>query len=219
MTSYQQLSEEEIITRIIDGERSAFELLIKTYNPILYKIGRSYGYVKEDVEDLMQETFISAYRNLAKLENKQYFKTWLTRIMLNECYRKSQKISFRKERTTDISLYEKTVSMNAENNDTENRVRNRELSRAIEVAIKKIPLEYRLVFSLRELNNMSVMDTAKALCITETNVKVRLNRAKAMLRKEIEKMYSPAEIFEFNLIYCDAMVVRVMEQLAKEDLK
>ena len=60
---------------------------------------------------------------------------------------------------------------------------------------------------------MSVHETAKVLDITETNVKVRLNRAKAMLRKEVEKMYSPQEIFEFNLIYCDRIVANVMNTI------
>jgi RNA polymerase sigma factor (sigma-70 family) len=167
----------------------------------------------------MQDAFINAYRNLGKLENKLYFKTWLRRIMLNEFYRKSHKMSFQKESIIDISLYEKTVSMYSKNNGIQNTVGNRELNRAIEDAIKKVPLDYRLVFSLRELNNMSIIETAKALNITETNVKIRLNRAKAMLRKEIIKMYTPEGIFEFNLIYCDAIVIKVMEQIEKGVIK
>ncbi len=60
---------------------------------------------------------------------------------------------------------------------------------------------------------MSVLETAKALHITEANVKVRLNRAKAMLKKEIEKIYSAEEIFQFNRIYCDKIVAKVMEKI------
>lgn len=73
-----------------------------------------------------------------------------------------------------------------------------------------------MVFSLQELNGMSVIETSKALNITETNVKVRLNRAKAMLRREVEKMYTPEDIFEFNLIYCDTIVARVMERITEQ---
>jgi RNA polymerase sigma-70 factor (ECF subfamily) len=69
------------------------------------------------------------------------------------------------------------------------------------------------VFSLRELTGLSVQETAKALDITETNVKVRFNRAKAMLRKEVEKMYSSEDIFQFNLIYCDKIVEKVMDRI------
>ena len=72
-----------------------------------------------------------------------------------------------------------------------------------------------MVFSLRELNGMSTADTAEALAISETNVKVRLNRAKHMLRDKVEKMYTPADIFEFNLIYCDGIVENVMKAISK----
>jgi RNA polymerase sigma-70 factor (ECF subfamily) len=66
------------------------------------------------------------------------------------------------------------------------------------------------VFTLRELNGMSIRETSEALDITESNVKVRFIRAKGMLQQEIRKIYSPSEVFEFNLIYCDKMVENVM---------
>jgi RNA polymerase sigma-70 factor (ECF subfamily) len=72
-----------------------------------------------------------------------------------------------------------------------------------------------MVFSLRELNGMSTAETAETLDISETNVKVRLNRAKQMLREKVEKMYTPEDIFEFNLIYCDKIVSGVMKAISK----
>lgn len=215
MTAYQQLSEVELIDRIIGGDLALFEVLIRRYNPYLYKVGRSYGYCHQDVEDLMQETFIRAYEHLNKLNNKEYFKTWLIRIMLNECYRKNHKTSSQREIVTDTLSFEKSIPMfSASNNDdTERKVSNRELNSVIETAIQHIPVDYRLVFSLRELNGLSVQETAKALDLTETNVKVRFNRAKAMLRREVEKMYSAEDIFQFNLIYCDRIVEKVMARI------
>ena len=94
-------------------------------------------------------------------------------------------------------------------NDEEITV-NKELGRVIENAIQSIPEDYKIVFTLRELNGLSVAETAEAIDISESNVKVRLNRAKTMLRSQIEKMQSPEEIFEFNLVYCDKMVNNVM---------
>ena len=192
-------------------------MLIRRYNPYLYKVGRSYGYGHHDVEDLMQEAFINAYENLGKLQQKTYFKTWLTRIMLNQCYRKNLKASSRKEVPVDTFSLEKSIPMfsDSSNHDTERNVGSRELNRVIENAVNQIPIDYRLVFTLRELNGMSVNETSKALNITETNVKVRLSRAKAMLKKEVEKMYTPEDIFQFNLIYCDRIVSRVMEVIMK----
>ncbi len=69
------------------------------------------------------------------------------------------------------------------------------------------------MFSLRELNGLSIIETADILSITEANVKVRFNRAKKMLRKTIVKMYSPEDVFEFNLIYCDKIVEHVMKEV------
>jgi len=102
---------------------------------------------------------------------------------------------------------------NQQHTDTNKTVANRELHLVIENALKQVPIDYRIVFSLREINGLNVLETAEALCISESNVKVRLNRAKTMLRKEIEKAYTAEDIFEFNLKYCDAMVSRVMNNL------
>jgi RNA polymerase sigma-70 factor (ECF subfamily) len=64
---------------------------------------------------------------------------------------------------------------------------------------------------------LNVTDTAESLNISETNVRARLSRAKALLRKEVEKAYSPGEIYEFNLRYCDSMVSRVMKIISPEE--
>ena len=90
---------------------------------------------------------------------------------------------------------------------------NRELSSIIENALREVPADYRMVFSLREISGLNVAETADVLQISETNVKVRLNRAKTMLRKEIEKSYTAAEVFDFNLIYCDAITERIMNKI------
>jgi DNA-directed RNA polymerase specialized sigma24 family protein len=76
-----------------------------------------------------------------------------------------------------------------------------------------LPQDYRTTFTLRELAGLTVSETADLMQITTTNVKVRLNRAKTMLRKEIEKIYSPEDIYEFNLTYCDQVVVEVMKKI------
>src|SRR5215203_6713120 len=96
---FETTTESEIISRIKEGETDLFEILIRRNNPYLYKIGMSYGYSHEDVEDLMQETFIAAYLNLEKFESRSSLKTWMTRIMLNQCYQKAQKLSFKNEKS------------------------------------------------------------------------------------------------------------------------
>lgn len=212
MKQFEKLTETEIIERILKGEKSLYELIVRRFNPYLYKIGRSYNYNHEDTQDLMQETFIDAYKSLLQFEGRASFKTWIIRIMMNNCYRKREKSSFKNEIMQDANEHSTPLFTN-KNNDTDKIIQNRELGSIIEKALVQIPLDYRMVFSLREINGLNVSETADMLNISEANVKVRLNRAKTMLRSEIENSYSASELFEFNLIYCDAMVENVMKKI------
>ncbi len=206
----QSLSDTEIIKRILAGEVMLFEILIKRNNAGLYRTGISYGFNHQDVEDLMQETYINAYSSLSKFENRSSFKTWIIKIMLNQCHHKSKKFSYKNEKPNEVSSNENIIPMFSSNNDPNKIMANRELIEIIQNAIFQIPVDYRMVFSLRELNGLSIAETAEALDISASNVKVRLNRAKSMLRKQLEQMYSGENLFEYNLIYCDKMVEKVM---------
>lgn len=213
MKALGQYDDIAVIQKILNGEFELFELLIRRYNSFLYKTGRSYNYNHQDTQDLMQDTYIDAYASLKKFENRSSFKTWLIKIMLHNCFRKQQKFSFKNEVSNEI--IDKSIPMFQQQQDTDagKTVINRELNTVIENALQQVPLDYRLVFSLREMNGLNVIETAAALNISETNVKVRLNRAKTMLRKEIEKTYTAADIFEFNLVYCDAITNTVMSKI------
>lgn len=208
----EKYSDQEIIRKVLNGETEFFEILIRRNNSILYKTGRSYNFGHDDTQDLMQDTFLYAYTSLSKFEGRSSFKTWITKIMLNNCYRKTHKSAFINEQSGKIG--EGSVPVFADlSADTNNIVMNKELGNIIEKALREMPLDYRMVFSLREINGLNVNETAEALNISEENVRVRLNRAKVMLKKEIEKTYKPEDIFEFNLVYCDRMVERVMVRL------
>jgi RNA polymerase sigma-70 factor (ECF subfamily) len=210
---FAQYTDIEVIQQIIAGNTELYEILIRRYNSFLYRIGKTYRFNHEDTEDLMQECYINIYRNLQKFENRSSFKTWITRIMLNQCYQRKHKLSYKNEIKTDVLLPENSKVMFHASSNNINSTVNKELGRVLENAIHQIPDDYRIVFTLRELNGLSVAETSESLGISEGNVKVRLTRAKAMLRSEIEKLYSPQEIFEFNLIYCDGMVEKVMSEI------
>lgn len=209
-----EYSDAKIIEKILDGEIALFEILIRRNNPFLYKTGRSYGYNHEDTQDLMQDSFVDAYKSLSKFEGRSTFKTWIIRIMLNNCFRRRQKFSSKNE---IVRIVEEDSTPMFSATDKENAYKmviNEELRSVIEQALNQIPLDYRIVFSLREVNGLDTAQTAEILNITEANVKVRLNRAKGMLRKEIEKEYLPQDIFEFNLVYCNSIVDKVMKAIS-----
>ena len=75
----QQYADTEVIKDILSGNTALFEILIRRYNPFLYKIGRSYGFNHHDTEDLMQEAFVNSYLNLRQFAERSSFKTWCTR--------------------------------------------------------------------------------------------------------------------------------------------
>lgn len=204
-------SDQELIQKILNKETALFELIIRRNNPYLYRIGKMYHYSHEDTQDLMQDAYVQAYTHLHQFENRSSFRTWLSQIMVNECYRKSQKWTSKNVDSLEnnASVFNKLTST-----ETSDKVMNTELNSVIEKSLLQIPQDYRTVFTLRKINGLSVAETSEILDITESNVKIRLNRAKTYLRAEIEKFYSKEEIFEFNLIYCDVMVNRVMKVIA-----
>jgi RNA polymerase sigma factor (sigma-70 family) len=209
------ISDNEIITRVIMGEKDLYALLVRRYNQRLYRISMSIINNDAEVEDAMQSAYIKAYENLEKFEFKSAFSTWLTRILINESLLR-------------IKKRKKSLTMNDDMIDSENPYRspgepqtpltnviNTELKLALEEAIRQLPEKYRTVFIMREIENMNVAETQECLNLSEVNVKVRLNRAKAMLRNTLSSFYNKEEIFHFYLSRCDRITEHVMKQIEK----
>jgi RNA polymerase sigma-70 factor (ECF subfamily) len=208
----QPLSDIDVIQIVLTGQIQLYELIVKRYNSYLYKIGKTYGFGHQDVQDIMQETYVNAYRSLSKFKKESTFKTWITRIMINNCYHKKQKLKIKKEVSTESLDLIKNMQLTRETMRQSKTVNN-ELGAILEKAILDLPEKYKIIFTLRELNSLSISETSSALGISPGNVKIRLSRAKNLLRNQIEKSYSPQEIFELNLIYCDEIVQNVMSAI------
>jgi len=205
-----EYSEETIIQKILEGETGLFELLVRRHNALLYKIGRSYGFLHEDAKDLLQETHIAAFRSLNKFESRSSYKTWIAKIMVNKCLYKMKYGSFKYE-VSQENVDEKALPLFSANYQRNDGTVNKELASILEKSLDNIPPHYRTVFIMREVEGFSVAETSALLELTEVNVKVRLSRAKTMLQQELEKHYSKAQLYEFNLVYCDEVVKNVME--------
>ena len=208
-------SEEDIIHKILDGEMALFEILIRRYNAILYKIARSYDFNLEEAKDLLQETHIAAYQNLKKFQFRSSYKTWVARIMVNKCLYKRSYGSNKYEVSNSIVDENSQPMFSSKKHATEAQVLNNELSHILEKSLENIPVHYRTVFILREVEGLSVSETAEMLDLTPVNVKVRLNRAKTLLQRELEKYYPKAQLYDFNLVHCDVVVSNVFEVLNK----
>jgi|SRR5215207_9029072 len=206
------LSDTEAIENILQGHTFLFEVLIRRYNPVLYRIARSYGFGHHDAEDLMQEAHVSAYSALGNFEQRSSYKTWLSKIMINKCGRKSSAGYFRNEISTD-AFHDTPGKQTDKSALPSQQMLAKELLQIIECSLELIPPIYRSVFVLREVEGFSVAETADLLNITSTNVKVRLNRAKAMLQQQLEHVYASPDVYEFNLVFCDRIVKEVFKMI------
>lgn len=201
----EPVPDETLIARILAGEKRLFELLMRKYNQRLYRIGMSILENEAEAEDAMQTAYINAYEHLSGFERRASFGTWLTKIMLNQCYeqrRKNRRLHTTTEQTDNIAIMNTAV----------NELANKELGRTLQQAVAKLPEKYRVVFVLREIEDLSVRETSAALQIEESNVKVRLNRAKSMLRENLNG-YMKDHVYSFHLSKCDRIVNRVLEHL------
>lgn len=204
------LPDSELVTRILQGEKNLYALIVRRYNQRLYRVGMGILNDDAEVEDAMQVTYISAWENLGKFKFRSSFATWLTRIMINESLLRIKKRKHFLEMKEDtISQYRQSMSQQ----NAVSRLINADLRKTLEEAVHKLPEKYRTVFILREIENMSVSETKQCLAISEINVKVRLNRAKSMLRNTLSELYKSEDVFEFHLSRCDRMVDYVMSRI------
>jgi RNA polymerase sigma-70 factor (ECF subfamily) len=201
------LSDEEIITQIINGEKHLYEMLIRKYNLRLYRISLSIVNDDSVVEDIMQTTYVNAYLNLAGFKNKSSFSTWLTKILINESllYKK------RKIKLDQILIEKRETDYHSET--PLKGLMNSELKTILEKTIASLPEKYRLVFVMREVEEMSIDETMATLNLTESTVKVRLSRAKEILRNNLSSYYKSLEPDDFHLSRCNRVVNYVMTQI------
>ena len=207
------ITDKEIITRVLGGEKELYAIIIRRYNQRLYRIGMSIVNDDAEVEDIMQVAYIHAWENLSNFAFKSAFSTWLTRILINESLlrlKKRGKSINMNDDNMDNEIYQQDASMVPTPVST---LLNSELRSLMEVAIKKLPEKYRMVFIMREIEGMNIAETQECLDISESNVKVRLNRAKSLLKETLAPYYKKEEVFHFHLTRCDVMVDQVMRRL------
>jgi RNA polymerase sigma-70 factor, ECF subfamily len=221
-TSQEPLSDEEVVTRVLAGETGMFEIIMRRHNQRLYRVARAILRNDAEAEDVMQDAYVRAYEHLDQLAARAKFSTWLTRIAVHEALSRQrrgsryQELEPMSEREGDPM--DRFASLAP---DPEQQASNSEVRRLLEEAVEKLPDAYRTIFILRDIEDMSTTDAADVLEITEDNVKVRLHRARALLRKSF---YARAgmerkEAFNFHAVRCDRVVKNVFERIQKQALK
>lgn len=211
------MPDEEVVRRVLDGETALFELVMRRYNQRLYRVARAILRDDAEAEDVMQDAYVRAFEHLSQFAGRSQFATWLTRIAIHEALARVQ----RRKKTDQLGVNEWNdgegeMNIPATALNPEEQLSASELGRALESAILSIPEQYRLVLMMRDVEQLSTTETAAALDLSEENVKVRLHRARAMVRKNLfaQAGAEAPRAFGFMGERCDRVVAKVMARIA-----
>lgn len=204
-------TDEEIVARVVAGDRALFEILMRRHNQRVYRAVRAILGGDDDAEDVIQQAYLNAYQHLRQFAGEARFSTWLTRIAVNEALARRRK---RNEFTDgdDEAMIQLVPAADA---DPEQQTYAAELREVMEAEVAALPDSFRAVMILRDVEGLSTAETAATLGISEDLVKTRLHRARAILR---ERLYQRAgvtldSLFTFGNARCDRVVAAVMAQI------
>jgi RNA polymerase sigma-70 factor (ECF subfamily) len=219
-TREEPLSDEEVVAHVLAGQTALFEVVMRRHNQRLYRVARSILRDDAEAEDVMQDAYVRAYEHLDQFAGAAKFSTWLTRIAVHEALaRRNRRNRYEElDHTSEQDPMERFPSLTP---NPEQQTSNSELRGMLEQAVEELPEPYRTVFMLRDVEEMSTSDAAYALEITEQNVKVRLHRARALLRKTLfaRAGAESSQMFTFHAIRCNRVVNNVFERIGYTPVK
>ena len=206
--------DDALVRRIRAGETACFEVLMRRHNERIYRTVRAVLGDDADVEDVMQQAYVSAYQHLDGFEGRARFSTWMTRIAVNEAYAR-----LRRRHRNQPAPWEDDDAMadepEAAGPTPEQVAAHREMHALLERAVDTLSLPNRTVFVLRAVEGLTTSETAECLKISEDAVKTRLHRANEALRGWLAAQIGGTvhEAFRFYRPRCDAVVEQVMARL------
>jgi RNA polymerase sigma-70 factor (ECF subfamily) len=214
-------SDSELLQLARQGNPTAFGTLIRRHDRYLYRLARSILLDDHEAEDVVQETYIRAFTGLVGFRGDANLRTWLTRITLNLAVRR------RRQKRASVDLDELQAAqerhpgradisaLSSPDRDPERAAAQGEIRRLLERAIDSLPAQFRTVFVLRDVEDVSVARTAELLGIREETVKTRLHRARRILRETLGEQLASVlkDVFPFERPRCDQLVARVLENL------
>jgi RNA polymerase sigma-70 factor, ECF subfamily len=209
----RELNDSEVIARVLAGETELYEIIMRRYNERLYRVARAILRDDGESEDVMQDTYVRAYQKLASFEGRSSFATWLTRIAVNEALQRLKK----RNHMQPIDGEDHIMELAALGDSPEQSYGRQEITGILEQAIAALPDSYRTIFMLREVEEMSTEETAEALDLTEENVRIRLHRARGLLKRFLMEKAGLAarHAYSFHLSRCDRVVANVFKSIAE----
>jgi RNA polymerase sigma-70 factor (ECF subfamily) len=186
----------ELVKAIQAGRKELFAELVQRYERPLYHFGLKMCAEPRDAEDVVQETFLNAYKYLNDFRYETKFKNWLYRIATSNCIKKRRRSKFAPERELSVEEFlpqdEAAVDRQVPAWATLplDQLLNEELGRTLKQAIVEVPEKYRVVLVLRDIEGFSTEESAQILNLTPANVKVRLHRARLFLREKLKTYFA-----------------------------
>ncbi len=213
-------TDEEVVARVLQGDTALFEIIMRRYNQRLYRVARAVLRDDAEAEDVMQDAYVRAFQHLDQFEGRAKFSTWLTRIAVHEALARTR----RRNRFDDLeSIIESAGEsmITSTEPSPEQQASSGELKALLEHAVLALPEHYRAVVVLRDIEEMNTNEVAAALDLTEENVKVRLHRARALLRRELFARVGTTAptAFPFHATRCDRVVKGVFERLQSVNIR
>lgn len=182
-----------LVAKAKAGDSSAFSELVEHYERRVFRMAKQITQNEEDAEDVLQETFLKAYSHLEDFQGNSKFYTWLVRIAVNEALMKLRKRRSDKTVPLDdpIDTGEDVVvrEIAVWEDDPEQRYSREELGGILDDAIQSLKPAYRTVFVLRDIEELSIEETAEALGLSISAVKSRLLRARLQLREKLTRLF------------------------------
>src|SRR5271156_2266287 len=167
------------------GDITAFETLVGRYERKIFRLAQNITQNKEDAEDVMQEAFLKSYQHLGEFQGNSRFYTWLVRIAVNQALMK-----LRKRRPNQVSLDGEVEDWGP---SPEERYKQAELGTILSSTIAELEPAFRIVFQLRDIEELSTEETAEALGLSIPAVKSRLLRARLKLRQKLNRYFKQGE--------------------------
>jgi RNA polymerase sigma factor (sigma-70 family) len=194
-----------VVDEVKKGNKEEFRHIISQCNQPLFRTALVMLKNESDAEDAVQSAYLKAYLYLPSFRGESSFVTWITRILINEC----KMVLRRKRAILPLEAEEVRKKQSPEENDM-NNIDKKQIHQWLESAVMDLPDKYRIVYVVREVNEFSTEKTAEILGLTQDNVKVRLHRAKSLIRENLLKKVSARELFPFGDQRCNNLTERVM---------
>lgn len=208
----------DLVRRAVARDPDAVRSIMRKYNRRLFRVARSILRNDTDAEEVLQDSYLRAFAHLGEFRGEAALSTWLSRIVINEALGR-----LRRPQASTVSLDALPTSVadiivfpsNVRQDDPERTMAQREILQLVERAIDNLPDSFRTVLVARQIEGMSVEETAELLSIKPETVKTRLFRARELLREQIDRQIDPVlfEAFPFAGRRCDRVIELVMSRL------